>query len=118
MNNQQHRFWTHGIILTTAIVFGLSIFIAPQALAGSKGKAKGHNKEWKQEKAEGKEYRKTNREMERKAHKYGQEQEHGARKAERNRDMEERQYGQESDREDRQYSQGQDRGSRKSGQED
>jgi hypothetical protein len=117
MDNQQHRFWTHGIILTTAIVFGLSIFIAPQALAGSKGKAKGHNQAWKQEKADGKEYQKKYREMEREEHKYGQEQEHGARKTQRNREMEERQYGQESDREDRQYSQGQDRESRKSGQE-
>ena len=107
MDSQPHRFWTNGIILTAAIVFGLSIFIAPQALAGSRGKAKGHNKEWKQENAEGKEYQKKNREMEREEHKYGQEQEHGARKTERNREMEERQYGQESE--------GQDRDPRKSG---
>ena len=118
MNNQPHRFWKHGIILTAAVVFALSIVIAPQALAGSKGQSKGHNKEWKQEKAGGKEYQKKNREMEREEHKYGQGQEHGTRKTQREREMEERQYGQEGDREDRQYSQGQDRGSRKSGQVD
>jgi hypothetical protein len=103
MDNQPHRIWTHGITLAAAIVFGISVFIVPPVLAGSKGKAKGHNNEWKQDRDGGEKYQKKHREMEREAHKYGQEQEHGVRTTEREREMEEREYGRESDREDRPY---------------
>jgi hypothetical protein len=66
MRNNNLRSWKSILTLTTAIVFGLSIFIVPAALADKKGEGRGHSKEWNKEKERKKAARKYHKEIERK----------------------------------------------------
>lgn len=68
------------ITLTTAVVFGLSMFFAAPALADKKSKGKGHSEEWKKEKDREKEERKYYEEMEREDRKRYEEDERESRK--------------------------------------
>jgi hypothetical protein len=94
METLKPGFWAHCITLTTVIVFGLWIAVAPQALAGGKGKGKGQDDAWKQEKKDGKAYQKKERKMEHEARQHGEGQDREAGKTERKMEREEHKYGQ------------------------
>lgn len=99
MRSNNLRSWKCIITLTTAILFGLSIFIAPTALADKKGGGRGHSKGWNKEKE--RESRKYDEERERESRKYDREQEREARKRYRERQREGRKHRKEMQREDR-----------------
>ncbi|MGD2098678.1 MAG: hypothetical protein PVG35_13935 [Desulfobacterales bacterium] len=87
--------WKHLITLTSAVLFGLSIFIAPAAMADKKVKDRGHSKVWKKEKELEREERKKYEEMEREDRKRYEEDERESRKYDEEQERESRKYDRE-----------------------